>query len=101
MRKGVLLDLVLSNQEGLIENMNTTGSLACCDHKMVEFRILHGGSKAVSRTRSLNIQTAKLSLFKDLLREIPWARDLDEKGVQESWTTGRASAAVHQHQKEN
>ncbi|KAJ7399690.1 hypothetical protein BTVI_112609 [Pitangus sulphuratus] len=53
---------------------------------MVELRMLHGGSKAVSRTRILNFQGAKFGLFKDLLRGIPWVRALEEKGVQESWS---------------
>lgn len=81
--------------------MNIGGSLDCSGHQMVELRILYGGSKAVSRPRSLNFQAANLGLLKDLLRGNPWNRALDEKGVQERWTTGRVSAAVHKHQKEN
>lgn len=93
MTKGVLLHLMLTNQEGLVEDMNICGSLGCSDHQTVGLRILNGRSNGVSRTRSLDFQTANLGLLKDLLREIPWDRALDEKGVQESWTTGRASAA--------
>ncbi|KAF4790719.1 hypothetical protein TURU_138206 [Turdus rufiventris] len=53
---------------------------------MVELRILHGGSKAVSRTRTLNFWRANFSLFNDLLRGIPWYRALADKRVQENWS---------------
>jgi len=41
-RKGSLLDLVLTNKEGLVENVKAGGRLGCSDHEMMEFRILHG-----------------------------------------------------------
>jgi len=37
-RKGVLLDLVLTNKEGLVEDVKVGGRLGCSDHEMVEFR---------------------------------------------------------------
>lgn len=86
MRRGVLLDLVLTNQEGLVEDVKVGGTLGCSDHEIVELRILCGGSKAVSKIRTLNFQRAKFDLFKDLLRGIPWVRTVEEKGVQESWS---------------
>ncbi|GAB0190175.1 mitochondrial enolase superfamily member 1 [Grus japonensis] len=45
-RREVLLDLVLMNKEGPVGDMNAGGSLGCSDHEMVEFRILHGRSRA-------------------------------------------------------
>ncbi|GAB0207135.1 mitochondrial enolase superfamily member 1 [Grus japonensis] len=39
-RRGVLLDLVLTNKEGLVGDVKVGGSLGCSDHEMVEFRIL-------------------------------------------------------------
>jgi len=38
-RKGALLDLVLTNKEGLVEDVKVGGRLGCSDHEMVEFRI--------------------------------------------------------------
>ena len=40
MRRGVLLDLVLTNKEGLVGDVKAGGSLDCSDHEVVEFRIL-------------------------------------------------------------
>jgi len=35
-RRGVLLDLVLTKKEGLIEDEKAGGSLGCSDHEMVD-----------------------------------------------------------------
>lgn len=61
------------------------GSLGCSDHETVEFRILHEGNKAVSRTTTLNFRRANFGLLKDLLGGIPRVKALEEKGVEESW----------------
>jgi len=62
------------------------GSLGCSDHDMVEFRILRGGSRAISKTTTSDFRRSNLGLFKGLLRGIPWIRDLEGRGVQESWS---------------
>ena len=43
-----MLDLVLSNKEGLVRSVKVKVSLGCCDHEIVEFKIL----RAVRRARS-------------------------------------------------
>ncbi|GAB0181056.1 hypothetical protein GRJ2_000570900 [Grus japonensis] len=50
MRRGVLLDLVLTNKEGLVGDMKVEDSLGCSDHEMVEFRILHGRNRAMGES---------------------------------------------------
>ncbi|GAB0207239.1 mitochondrial enolase superfamily member 1 [Grus japonensis] len=55
---------------------------------MVEFRILHGRSRAISRITTLDFRRANFGLCKDLLGRIPWVRALEGKGgAQESWST--------------
>ena len=49
MRRGVLLDLELTNKEGLGEDVAVGGILGCSDRDMVEFMTLHGKSRAISR----------------------------------------------------
>ncbi|GAB0206764.1 mitochondrial enolase superfamily member 1 [Grus japonensis] len=85
MRRGVLLDLVLTTKEGLVGDVKVGGSLGCSDHEMVEFRILRGRSRAVSRITTLDFRRANFGLFKDLLGRIPWVKALEGKGAQESW----------------
>jgi len=53
---------------------------------MVEFRILHGGSKVMSRIKTLEFRRANFGLFKELLGGILWVRALESRGVQESWS---------------
>jgi len=53
---------------------------------MVEFRILRGGSRAISRIKTLDLRRANFALFKELLGGIPWARALEGRGVQECWS---------------
>ncbi|GAB0208952.1 hypothetical protein GRJ2_003360900 [Grus japonensis] len=85
-RRGMLLDLVLPNKEGLVGDVKVGGSLGCNDHEMVEFRILHGRSRAVNRITTLDVRRANFGLFKALLGRIPWVRALEGKGAQESWS---------------
>jgi len=85
-RKGALLDLVLTNKEGLVEDVKVGGRLGCSDHEMVEFRILRGGSRAISRIKTLDFRRANFALFNELLGGIPWARAFEGRGVQECWS---------------
>ena len=54
----------------------------CSDHEMVDFRILHGGSRSISIIKTLDFRRANFGLFKELLGGIPWARALEGRGVQ-------------------
>jgi len=87
MRTGALLDLVLMNKEGLVEDVKAGGSRSCSDHEMVKFRILRGGSRAISRIKTLDYKRANFGLFKDLLRGIPWVKALE--GRERSKRAGR------------
>lgn len=73
----MLLDLVLTNKEGLVKDVKAKGSLGCSSHEMVEFKILCGKSKAIIRIATLDFRRAILDLFKDLLVGIPWSGALD------------------------
>ena len=83
-RRGALLDLVLMNKDGLVEDVKVGGSLSSSDHEMVNFRTLCGGSRAISRIKTLDFRRANFGRFKDLLGGIPWVRALESRGVQES-----------------
>jgi len=60
MKRGMLLDLALTNRDGLVEELKAGESLGCSDHEMMEFRILHRGSRAISRITTLDFKTANL-----------------------------------------
>ncbi|GAB0209305.1 hypothetical protein GRJ2_003396200 [Grus japonensis] len=76
MRKGAMLDLILTNKEGLVGDVKLKGSLGCSDHEMVEFRILRAARRASSKLPTLDFRRADLDLSRDLL-EAP----MDEQGA--------------------
>jgi len=69
-----------------VEDVKVDGRLGCSDHEMVEFRILHGGRRVISRIKTLDLRRANVDLFKELLGGIPWARALEGRGLQECWS---------------
>ena len=95
----MLLDLVLTNRDGLVRDVKVGGSLGCSDHEMVEFKTELGGrSKAKSGIATLDFWRANFDLFQDLLGGISWARLLEGKGACESWATFKQhffQASVH------
>jgi len=93
-RKVALLDLVLTNKERLVEDVKVGGRLGCSDPEMVEFRILRGGSRAISRIKTLDFRRANFGLFKDLLGGIPWVRALEGRGVQECWSLFKITSSA-------
>ncbi|GAB0183347.1 hypothetical protein GRJ2_000800000 [Grus japonensis] len=85
MRRVAMLDLVLANKEGLVENVKLKGSLDCSDHEMTEFKILRAARRAHSKLTTLDFRRADLGLFRDLLGRVPWDKVLEGIGAQESW----------------
>ena len=63
----VLLDLVLSNRDGLVRNVKVGGTLGFSNHEMLEFKILCGRNKAKSRIAPLDFQKANFDLFRAYL----------------------------------
>ncbi|GAB0179229.1 mitochondrial enolase superfamily member 1 [Grus japonensis] len=84
-RRGAMLDLVLTNKEGLVGNVKLKGSLGCSDHKMVEFKILRAARRAHSKLTTLDFRRADFGLFRDLLGRILWDKALEGRGARESW----------------
>ncbi|GAB0177853.1 hypothetical protein GRJ2_000250600 [Grus japonensis] len=85
MRKGAMLDLVLTNKKGLVGDVKLKGSLGCSDHEMVEFRILRAAKKVHSKLTTLDFRRAGFGLFRDLLGRKPWDKVLEGRGPQDSW----------------
>lgn len=56
----MLLDIILINLEGRVEDMRVGYSLGYSDHERMECWIPHGQSKAVNRTRTLNFRRAEV-----------------------------------------
>ncbi|KAF4803717.1 hypothetical protein TURU_013832 [Turdus rufiventris] len=80
-RNGVLLDLILTNREGLVGDVKVGGSLGCSDHEIVEFSIEQGGGRATRMIANMDFRRTDLGILKDLLGRIPWKWALQGRGV--------------------
>ncbi|GAB0205350.1 hypothetical protein GRJ2_003000600 [Grus japonensis] len=67
MRRGAMLELVLTNKEGLVGDVKLKGSLGCSDQEMVEFKILRAVRRAHSKLTTLDCRRADFGLFRGLL----------------------------------
>jgi len=85
LRRGAMLDLVLTNKEGLVGNVKLKGSLGSNHHKMVEFDMVRAARRVHSKLTTLDFRRADFDLFRDLLSRVPWDKALEERGAQESW----------------
>ncbi|PKU40120.1 adaptin ear-binding coat-associated protein 1 [Limosa lapponica baueri] len=82
-RGGALLDLLLTNRDGLVGDVLVGGHLGLSDHEMVKFSIIREVRKGVSKTSTLDFQRADFILFRSLVGKVPWEAALKVKGVQE------------------
>jgi len=60
-------------------------ALAAVTMRWVEFRMLRGGSRAISIIITSDFRKPNFGLTKDLFGEIPQVRALESREVQESW----------------
>ncbi|KAK4826242.1 hypothetical protein QYF61_006594 [Mycteria americana] len=64
-RRGAMLDLVLTNKEGLVGNVKLKGTVGCSDCDMVEFKILRAPRRPHSKLTTLDFRRADFGLFRD------------------------------------
>ncbi|PKU32103.1 dtw domain-containing protein 2 [Limosa lapponica baueri] len=84
MRRKAMLDLVITNKEGLVGNVKLKGSLGCSDHEIVEFKILRAARRVRSKLTTLDFKRADFGLLRDLLGRVTWEKLLEGRGAQES-----------------
>ncbi|PKU30746.1 dtw domain-containing protein 2 [Limosa lapponica baueri] len=84
MWRGAMLDLILTNKEGLVGNVKLKVSLGCSDHKMVEFKVLGAARRVHNKLATLDFRRADFGLLRDLLVRVTWEKVLEERGAQES-----------------
>ncbi|KAM4642928.1 uncharacterized protein AAGF69_015296 isoform 1-T2 [Amazona ochrocephala] len=84
-RRGAMLDLVLTNGEGLVGNVMLQGSLGHSDHEMVEFEILRTVRRACSKLTAMDFKRAHFGLVRNLLSKVPWGIALEGRGAQDCW----------------
>ncbi|PKU41110.1 hypothetical protein llap_8580 [Limosa lapponica baueri] len=66
-KQGALLDLLFVNREGLVGDVTVGGHFGHIDHEMIQFSILRGVRKGVTRTATVAFQRADFGLFRSRL----------------------------------
>jgi len=61
-KRSAMLDLVLTNKEGLVRNRELTGSLGSREHKMVALKIPRAVSRVHSKLTIPDLRTADFGL---------------------------------------
>ena len=79
------LDLLFTNSEGLVGDVEVGSCLEQSDHDMVELSILGRVRRGNSKTATLDFQRADFELFIKLVEGVPWDSVLQSKGVQDGW----------------
>ncbi|GAB0188870.1 hypothetical protein GRJ2_001352300 [Grus japonensis] len=59
-RRGAMLDLILTNKEGLVGDVKLKGSLGCSDHEMVEIQGPQGSEEGVQQAHYPGLQESRL-----------------------------------------
>ena len=85
MRGSKILDLLFVNREGLVGDVEVGGCLEHSDHKMLDFSIPVEPRRGVSRTATLDFQSADFNLFRTMVERVPWEVVLGGVGAQEGW----------------
>ena len=65
------LDLLFTNKEGLVGDVEVGGCLGQSDHEMIDFSIHGGAWRGNSKTATLDFRRADFELFKRLIGESP------------------------------
>lgn len=89
------MNLLLRNEEELVRDLKTKGSLSSCNHEPAEFKTWRQARKTKNRIKTVNFKKADLSLFSDLLGSFP-----SNTGLKESRRTSWSSASS-KHRKVN
>ncbi|KAF7236526.1 Cohesin subunit psc3, partial [Varanus komodoensis] len=84
-RGGNILDLVLTNREELIDEVQIRGALDASDHSILCFEIRGLGTCSRSSTRSWDFKRANFGQLKARLRKVSWDRLQEGKQVEEGW----------------
>jgi len=84
-RNSALLDLLLTNGEGALDNMTTSDSLGYSNHNIVEFKIPVSTLRTSSRTKALDFRRASFNMLRAQMQEIPWEACMEGKGACECW----------------
>lgn len=82
-----ILDLVITTDESLVNNIQVLEPLADSDHNMVEFDFAVDGKKDKNEMRRPNFNKANFSEFKNKLSRVNWNEEFRDVKANDMWET--------------
>ena len=81
-----ILELVLTNDPALVENVDVVENLDGCDHDAVQFDLALRTSRTYQPRRFVyNYKKADFDAFRDYMANIPWECTQMDDGIEENW----------------
>jgi len=79
-----VLDLIITSDSDIIDNIMILENLGCSDHNMLSWNCQFGKKKLLTRRKMLNFRKAKVTDIRNALRDTDWDSLLDGD-IEESW----------------
>ena len=95
---GNTLDLILSDQEGVINMVRTEGRLGKSDHEIISFCADIGEKRTKSKQASLNFRKANYDKMRAMMSEEKWGEEMSGKSANEIWmrVRGKIEQAIRE-----
>ena len=90
---GNILDLVLSDREGVVTDVTAEGRIGKSDHDIISFKMHVNQAKATGQRVSLNYAKADFNEMRKKMERKDWHEDLKNMNVNETWHCIKAFTA--------
>ena len=96
---GNVLDLILTNKEGLVSNVRMLGRIGMSDHELISFDVNIENKKLSDNPTNLNYRRANISKMRTELEMDDWDKKLNGKNVNDMWNLvkGRLHGLMTKH----
>ena len=82
---GNILDLILTDTEGLVENVKNEGRIGRSDHEIVTFTLNANHEQTKEQRYYKNYRKANFGEMRSRMPEVRWEEILEDKDVNEMW----------------
>ena len=87
---GNILDLILSDTEGTVENVKNEGRIGRSDHEIITFTVNVNNEQTKERQYYRNYRRANFGEMRIKMKEVRWEEMLEDKDVNEMWSLIRS-----------
>ena len=82
---GNILDLVLTNKEGLVSNMEMLGRVGMSDHEIISFNVKIDDNINSNNQTRLDYPRANFDRMREELRKHEWEKEMEGRTVEDIW----------------